>query len=62
MWLRCCWGGLVVIIAEVEGKKIGRIRLKQVLNASAESLEDAIKQALEPGSLFGLMGGTATIA
>jgi transposase-like protein len=42
---------LVVIIAEVEGKKIGRIRLQQVLNASAESLEDAIKQTVEPGSI-----------
>jgi len=42
---------LVVIIAEVEGKKIGRIRLQQVLNASAESLKDAIKQAVEPGSI-----------
>jgi len=42
---------LVVIVAEVEEKKIGRIRLKQVLDASAESLEDAIKQTVEPGSV-----------
>ena len=42
---------LVVIIAEVEGNRIGRIRLQQVLDASAGSLEDAIKQAVEPGSV-----------
>ena len=42
---------LVVIIAEVEGTRIGRIRLRQVLDASAESLEDAIKQTVEPGSV-----------
>ena len=29
---------LVVIVAEVEGTRIGRIRLQQVLDASAESL------------------------
>lgn len=42
---------LVVIIAEVEETRIGRIRLQRVLDASAGSLEDAIKQAVEPGSV-----------
>jgi len=42
---------LVVIIAEVEGTRIGRIRLQRVSDASAESLEDAIEQSVEPGSV-----------
>jgi transposase-like protein len=43
---------LVVIIAEVEGTRIGRIRLRQVLDTSAESLEDAINQTVKPGSVI----------
>lgn len=42
---------LVVIAAELDGARIGRIRLRRVPDASAESLEDAVQQAVEPGSV-----------
>jgi len=42
---------LVVIMVEVKEGKIGRIRLKRVRNASAPSLEAAIGEAIEPGSV-----------
>ena len=41
---------LVVIAAQLDGSGIGRIRLRQVPDASAESLESAIEQAIEAGS------------
>ncbi len=41
---------LVVIMAEVNGKALGRIRLKKVEDASAVSLEVAISEAIETGS------------
>lgn len=43
---------LVVVMVEAKDSRIGRIRLKQVADASAESLEDAIKTAVEPGSVI----------
>jgi len=42
---------LVMIVAQENNKITGRIRLKQVLDASGESLEDAVKQTVEPGSV-----------
>lgn len=41
---------LVVIAVEVDGKHMGRIRLKQVSDASAKSLTLAIKESVESGS------------
>lgn len=41
---------LVVIAAQIDGTRIGRIRLRRVPDASAESLEDAIREGVEPGS------------
>ena len=41
---------LVVIAAQLDGSRIGRIRLRQVPDASAESLEDAVQQTVEVGS------------
>jgi transposase-like protein len=41
---------LVVIAAQLNGARIGRIRLRQVPDASAESLEDAVEKAVEQGS------------
>lgn len=42
---------LVVIAAQEDGAATGRIRLKQVVDASAESLEAAVQQTIEPGSV-----------
>ena len=43
---------LVVIAAEVIGDHIGRIRLRRVPNASSDSLNEAILQAVAPGSVI----------
>jgi len=40
------------IMAQREGKKFGRIRLKRIPNASGQILEKAIPEAIEPGSLI----------
>lgn len=42
---------LVVVAAQKDGKRIGRIRLKQVSDASAESLSNAVKQSIEPNAI-----------
>ena len=42
---------LVVIIAQIDGPRIGRIRPYRVPDASGESLEEAIDKAVEPGSV-----------
>ena len=42
---------LVVVMVEVKEGKIGRIRLKRVLDASAQNLESAVMETVEPGSL-----------
>lgn len=41
---------LVVIAAEIDGKKIGRIRMRHIPNASAQSLESFITAAITKGS------------
>lgn len=41
---------LVMIAAQIDGKRIGRIRLKRVANASANCLTPAIKETIAPGS------------
>ena len=43
---------LVVIAAQVDGVRIGRIRLNRVPNASGASLEEAVQQAAEMGSVI----------
>ena len=42
---------LVVIAAQQDGKHIGLIRLQRVTDASAQGLEPAIAQAIEPGNI-----------
>jgi transposase-like protein len=42
---------LVLIAAQEDGKRIGRIRLERVKDASAKSLEPAVGRAVEPGSV-----------
>ncbi len=41
---------LVVIAAQIEGNRIGRIRLKRIPDASGNSLHRAIKETIEPSS------------
>jgi transposase-like protein len=41
---------LVVIAVEDKGNRLGRIRLRQVADASADSLIAAVKESVEPGS------------
>lgn len=41
---------LVVVMVEVKEDKIGRIRLRQVPDASGPSLESAVRDGVEPGS------------
>jgi transposase-like protein len=40
------------MVVQREEKKLGRIRLKRIADASAESLESAIQETVEPGSLM----------
>lgn len=42
---------LVLIAAQMDGKRIGRIRLRRVRDASGASLNPAIQEAVEPGSV-----------
>jgi len=43
---------LVLIIAQEKGKATGRIRLRQIADASSNSLEAAITETIEPGTLI----------
>ena len=43
---------LVLIIAQEKGRATGRIRLRLIADASAESLEAAITETVEPGALI----------
>lgn len=47
---------LVVVVVEVKNNRIGRIRLKRVPDASTESLENAIKLAVDPVSVVNTDG------
>jgi transposase-like protein len=44
--------GLVMIIVQKDSKKIGRIRLQRIPDASAKSLNGAIQNNIEPGSII----------
>lgn len=43
---------LVLIAAEVSGTRMGRIRLRRVMDASAASLEGAVQEAIDPGNVI----------
>ena len=43
---------LVLIAAQMDGKRIGRIRLRRIRDASGRSLEPAVQEAVEPGSVI----------
>lgn len=42
---------LIVVAAQEDGKSIGRIRMRRVHDASAESLHPFVEEAIEPGSV-----------
>jgi len=42
---------LVLIAAQEDGKITGRIRLKQIADASGKSLEEAVEETVEPGAV-----------
>lgn len=42
---------LVIIAAQEDGKATGRIRLKQVADASGKSLKAAVQETIEPGTM-----------
>ena len=42
---------LIVIAAQEDGPGIGRIRMKRIPDASADSLMNFVKEAIEPGSI-----------
>ncbi len=42
---------LVLITVQIDGKRIGRIRLRRIRDASGASLDQAIQEAVEPGSV-----------
>ncbi len=43
---------LVLVTAQKDGRRAGRVRLRQINDASAESLETAIKERVAPGSMI----------
>ncbi len=49
---------LVLIAAQVDGKRVGRIRLCRINNASSQSLEQAVMASVEPGSMIHTDGWT----
>ena len=42
---------LVLVAAQEDGNRIGRIRLRKVHNATADSLRPAVQECVEPGSI-----------
>ena len=43
---------LVVVVAQEDGPGIGRIRMRQIIDASAESLVPFVQDSVEPGSII----------
>jgi hypothetical protein len=62
--MRRTWGGLeegaagrgvedkalIVIAAQADGRRIGRIRMRMIQDASAPDLQPFVKDCIEPGS------------
>ena len=49
---------LIVIAAQEDGEGIGRVRMRRIPDASAESLMPFVEEAMEPGSLVHTDGWT----
>jgi transposase-like protein len=43
---------MIAVAAEARGKRIGRIRLRRIADATADSLQAFVQEAVEPGSLL----------
>jgi len=43
---------LVVVAAQEDGPRIGRIRMRQIVDASAQSLVPFVQDSVEPGSVI----------
>lgn len=43
---------LVLVAAQKDGRRIGRIRLRRIQDASADSLEPSVVEAVEPGAII----------
>ena len=51
---------LIVVAAQEDGNGIGRIRMRRIPDASADSLMAFVQEAIEPGSLCTRMAGSVT--
>jgi hypothetical protein len=51
---------LIVVAAQEDGKGIGRIRMRQIPDASAASLEPFVQESVQSGSVVHTDGGRAT--
>jgi hypothetical protein len=51
---------LVVVAAQEDGLGIGRIRMRQIVDASAQSLVPFVQDSVEPGASSTPTGGSAT--
>jgi hypothetical protein len=49
---------LIVVAAQEDGPGIGRIRMRQIIDASAESLVPFVRASVEPGSIVHTDGWT----
>jgi hypothetical protein len=58
VWRRACsadsiWDkALIVVAAQEDGPGIGRIRMRQIVDASAASLMPFVQESVEPGSVI----------
>lgn len=51
---------LVLVAAQEDGERIGRIRLRKIFDASANSLETGIQECIAPGSIVRVSGRIKT--
>jgi len=42
---------LIVVAAQADGRRVGRIRMRRIEDASASSLEPFVEESIEPGSM-----------
>jgi hypothetical protein len=71
IWAAWRWGvpgrhkggkALIVVAAQEDGAGIGRIRMRQIPDASAESLFALLRENIQPGTVIRTDGWRATAA